>query len=146
MRVYPPVEQLLHHRAPMLLVDEVMSWEPGRSLVARHTVRADEPFVSEGRVPALVALEYMAQTIGLYVGLEAQEAGRPLPLGYLVSCREMSCEVDSFAPGEQLELRVEWVWGETQLGQFLGTTRQEGRLLAQARISVYAGAEGTEMP
>jgi predicted hotdog family 3-hydroxylacyl-ACP dehydratase len=142
---FPPVEQLLPHRAPLLLLDEVVAWEPGRRVTARHVVRADEPFARGGRVPALVALEYMAQAVGLYAGLQARERGLPVKVGFLVACREMRCDVSFFLGGDELLLDAAHVWGDERLGQFRCTTRysnSDGAAVAQAVVSVYSGPLG----
>ena len=38
------IEQILPHRDPFLLIDEVIELEPGRRVVARREVRADDPW------------------------------------------------------------------------------------------------------
>jgi 3-hydroxyacyl-[acyl-carrier-protein] dehydratase len=47
MTVAPPfgrgaIEEILPHREPFLLIDEVLELRPGEGAVARKTVRADE--------------------------------------------------------------------------------------------------------
>ena len=40
------IEQILPHREPFLLIDEVVELRPGEGAVARKTVRADEWYLS----------------------------------------------------------------------------------------------------
>ena len=56
------IRELLVHRPPMLLLDEVVDYGHDH-LVARLTVAADGVFVSGGSVPALLCFEYMVQAI-----------------------------------------------------------------------------------
>ena len=37
------IEQILPHREPFLLIDEVLELDPGPRVVARREVRADDP-------------------------------------------------------------------------------------------------------
>jgi hypothetical protein len=47
------IEQILPHREPFLLIDEVLELRPGEGAVARKTVRADEWYLS-GHFPGHV--------------------------------------------------------------------------------------------
>ena len=73
----PPyrIEDLLPHAHPMILLDEVTTIGQG-TLSAALTIRPGVPFFEAGRgVAAHVAIEWMAQTCGAYVGVTALEAG-----------------------------------------------------------------------
>lgn len=139
MSELPAVDALLPHRGPMLLIDAVVSWEPGKRTVARRLLRHDEVLLIGGRVPALATLELMAQTIGLHYGLEAHAKGEDPSRGFLIACKELRCHVGSFAPGEVLEMTATHALGDRHLGQFRCTTSREGQLVVEATVSVYAG-------
>ncbi len=139
---FPPVAELLPHAAPMVLVDEVVDAADGR-VAARVTLRPDSPFVEDGRVPAVVAIEYMAQTIGTYAGLRARAAGRPPRIGFLLGTRDLTLEVDAFAVGDELRIEARHVWGDEQIGSFQCEVLRGGRTLASALVNVY---EGDEVP
>ena len=75
MTVYPSIPDLLPHSGRAILLDEVVSSDDDR-MVCRVEIRPDSPFVKNGVVPAVVALEYMAQTIGAHAGMRARASGR----------------------------------------------------------------------
>jgi predicted hotdog family 3-hydroxylacyl-ACP dehydratase len=140
--ILPPVTELLPHAGAMVLVDEVLEAAEGR-IVARVTLRPTSPFVEDGRVNAIVAIEYMAQTIGAYAGLRARAAGGSPRIGFLLGTREMNLEVDAFAVGDDLTIAAQHVWGDERLGSFRCEVRRGGRTLASALVNVY---EGDEVP
>lgn len=140
MNPYPPAEALLPHSAPMILVDELISFE-GEKAVGRIVIREDSPFVQDGRVPALVAIEYMAQSIGLLTGIISHERGDPIQVGYLLGTRELTLAVDCFEVGEELSVEVERLFGEEELGAFRCMLLRAGEVMASAILNVYRNRE-----
>ncbi len=138
----PPIAELLPHAGPMVLLDALVEAGDGR-VVARVTLRPASLFVEDGKVPAIVAIEYMAQAIGAYAGLRARAAGGAPRIGYLLGTRDMSLEVDAFSVGDELTVEAQHVWGDEQLGSFRCEVRRGGRALASALVNVY---EGNEVP
>jgi 3-hydroxyacyl-[acyl-carrier-protein] dehydratase len=68
---------MLAHRSPFLLVDKVIAYEKGKSLVAVKNVTYNEPFFTGHfpnvpTMPGVLILEALAQTCGL---LTAQDTG-----------------------------------------------------------------------
>ena len=72
---YPPIVELVPHRPPMLLLDRVLSYD-GECVVCETVLEPESPFVDEGEVPAIVGIEYMAQTIAAGAGLSRARKGR----------------------------------------------------------------------
>jgi predicted hotdog family 3-hydroxylacyl-ACP dehydratase len=139
---FPPIAELLPHAAPMILVDEVVEAAEGR-IAARVTLRPTSPFAEDDRVPAIVAIEYMAQTIGAYAGLRARAAGGAPKIGFLLGTRELTLEVDAFDVGDELRVEARHVWGDERIGSFQCEVLRAGRTLASALVNVY---EGDEVP
>lgn len=133
---------LLPHRPPMLLLDALVSHE-GDIVVCRVDIGPDSAFVVEGRVPAIVALEYMAQCVAVYAGLT-----RPGPprLGYLVGVRVLDLMADDFAVGESLTVRATHVWNNEISASFEALVERAGEVVAKAKLSLFIPPEGTPLP
>jgi 3-hydroxyacyl-[acyl-carrier-protein] dehydratase len=98
----------LPHREPFLLVDEVVSVEPGVRCVARWTLRGDEWFFPghfPGRptTPGVLLLESLAQCGAVAVLADPRYAGR-LPLFGGVEHARFRRQV---LPGEIVDLECE---------------------------------------
>jgi len=142
--VLPPIEEVVPHRPPMLLIDRVCAHGDDLA-VSSVAIRPDSPFVvagPDGRlgVPAVVGIEYMAQTVAAYAGLSARKEKRAPRIGFLLGCRELSLGTDAFAVGETLTIEVRRVFGENDLGSFsCKVAAADGRTLASGSLTVYQG-------
>ena len=139
---YPLIEELVRHRAPMLLLDRVEN-EGHRTTTCGLTIREDSTFLEDGAVPSFVALEYMAQCVAVHAGLCGVRNGQQPRIGYLVGARDVDFLVDEFRVGEHLRVIASHVWGDDELGQYRVHLESNGRRVAQAILSVYQ-ANGKE--
>ena len=104
------IEQILPHREPFLLIDEVVELEPGRRVVARREVRAEDPWFAghfPGRpvMPGVLIVEAMAQTGAVAVLVEEENRGKIAFFAGIYDCRfkrvvepgdtlVLTCEID----------------------------------------------------
>jgi predicted hotdog family 3-hydroxylacyl-ACP dehydratase len=137
----PPyrIEELLPHARPMILLDEVTDIGEG-TLSAALTIRPGIPFFEAGRgVPAHVAIEWMAQTCGAYVGVAARDAGQPIRLGLLLGTRNFEAIVPWFLEGERLNVTVTPAYMDAEMGAFdcVVTRTPNGDKLATACLTLY---------
>jgi len=131
-----PPAKLLAHTAPMILVDEVVEYAPPR-IVCRVRLRDDSMFVEDGKVPGLLAAEYMAQTIGCFAGYARLSRGEPIRIGYLLGTREMKLDVDHFAVGDEVIVEASHLFGESMIGSFRCKVSLRGKEVASAVINVF---------
>lgn len=131
-----PVQDLLPHRPPMLLLDEAAGLD-GEWFVAKVRIRPGIPFHAEGGVPAWVGLEYMAQAVGAYSGaLGLAKGGAPRP-GMLLGTREYAAAAPAFRDGLELEVRVRIdIFQEGGVSSMDCRIRAEGGDLATAQLTV----------
>lgn len=135
---FAPIEELVPHRAPMLLLDRVTAFE-GASVTCEVTVRDGAMFVEEGRVASPVFLEYMAQTAAAHAGLTAHHGASRA--GMLLGARELVLDVDEARVGEVLTVTATLDADDGVTALYLGEVRGEGgRRYAAARFHVHRDA------
>ena len=100
------IDQLVPHAKPMLLLDEVLQ-SGSDYIVCGLEVRQDGLFDSNGEVPALVGLEYMAQTVAAFSGLQAAARGEKPRLGFLLGTRKFVTNTAEFTCGASLTVRAQ---------------------------------------
>ena len=128
----------LPHRYPFLLVDRVLSVEPGKSIVALKNVTINEPFFPghyphHPVMPGVLVVEAMAQVAALmsfktpgakpdenmvyyFVGIDGARFKRPV------------------VPGDQLIIKVETIRSARGLWKFKAWAEVDGQLAAEAEI------------
>ncbi len=136
---YPAIEELVPHRAPMLLLDRIED-DGDRTTTCGLTIREDSSFVENGAVPSYLALEYMAQAVAAHAGLRDVRKGQPVSIGYLIGARNVEFLVDEFRVGDQLRIIVSHVWWDGKLGQFEVHIESGNRRVAGAQLNVYQGS------
>lgn len=99
------VDELVPHSGRMSLLSEITGFGE-EWLSAAVDITPASMFADEKGVPAWVGLEYMAQAIGAYAGLQERKQGRDPKLGFLLGTRKYSIAVDYFPPGQRVELKV----------------------------------------
>jgi predicted hotdog family 3-hydroxylacyl-ACP dehydratase len=131
------VPELVPHSGPMLLLDDVLEAGPGW-VTAGVRIAEDSLFFEPGAgMPCWLGLEYMAQTIALYSGLQARRAGRPVPIGLLLGSRRYQAMTDHFPLGSYLRVHVREEWYDGQMGVFECSIEEDERRLAHARLNVF---------
>jgi len=129
----------LPHRYPFLLVDRVVTYEAGKSLVALKNVTINEPFFPghfphRPVMPGVLIIEALAQATAIlsfvsngtlpdensvyyFAGIEKARFRRPVE------------------PGDQLMLEVELVRQRRNLLWFKGRAMVDGKVAAEAEMS-----------
>ncbi len=128
------IETILPHRAPFLLLDEVTELEPGKRVVARRNVSADDwwfagHFPGRPVMPGVLIVEAMAQAGAVAVLIEEANRGKIAFFAGIDDCRFKRV----VEPGEVLTLTCE-----------IDTIRGPiGRGKAQAHVGAALAARGT---
>lgn len=135
---YPPLEQLLPHRPPMILIDRMIDATDAGS-TCEVTIGPQTLFMEPGGVPAFVGLEYMAQAVAAYGGYKSYLAGEPMAMGFLLGIPQLKTYCQLFDCGQTLQVQVTHVWGDNELMQFHCTIHDAltGKLLQQAELTVF---------
>src|ERR1700691_1508778 len=130
------IEELLIHRPPMLLLDNVVGYDEA-GVLASVVISESSPLVTPEGVPGHVAIEYMAQTCGAYAGAQALDAGTPVKIGLLLGTRLCRVLVPWFRVGDRLLVSASIVFHDKQLAAFDCKIEIGDRLVADAQLKVY---------
>ena len=102
------IEQILPHRDPFLLIDEVIELDPGKRVVATRAVRAEDPwfpghFPGRPVMPGVLIVEAMAQTGAIAVLFDEANRGKIAFFAGIDDCRFKRI----VEPGDTLTLTCE---------------------------------------
>lgn len=130
------IEQILPHREPFLLIDEVLELTPGVGAVARKHVREDEwyltgHFPDRPVMPGVLIVEALAQTGAVAVLSEAENRGRLALFAGIDDCRFKRI----VEPGDTLELRCELEKVRGPIGRGKAEARVDGELACRATLT-----------
>jgi predicted hotdog family 3-hydroxylacyl-ACP dehydratase len=128
----------------MLLIDELVRCDE-REVVCAVTVRADNPFVVDGRVPAMISLEYFAQSVAALYAWQHRHSPAPA-LGKLLGTRALELHVDYLDVGDALTISGRETWRDETLAQFRCELHRGSERLASAAISVSHGPPSPSIP
>lgn len=130
------IEQILPHRDPFLLLDEVTELEPGVRVVARKRVREDEWYLPghfPGRpiMPGVLMVEAMAQTGAVAVLSDEAHRGKLALFAGIDDVRFKRI----VEPGDELELVCELERMRGPIGRGKATASVDGQLAVRGTLT-----------
>ena len=132
------VLEYLPHRYPFLLIDRVVSCEPGKKIVALKNVTINEPFFNghfphHPVMPGVLIIEALAQTAGALCVHHAGKTNIPQVVYFLgIDKAKFRKPV---VPGDQLHLHVKKIRSRGPVWRFYGEAKVSGVVVAEAEIS-----------
>ncbi|MDH5736718.1 MAG: hypothetical protein OEZ23_00335 [Gammaproteobacteria bacterium] len=136
MKKVPPIQTLLPHEPPMLLLHRVSEWTL-TSLIAEVDCEKPSLFSTpQGYVPSLVGVEYLVQAMGALAGLKLISQGEKPQIGFLLGVRNYQPICNEFPGTGVLKISVNQVFlDETlNLGAFDGEISHGGTILCTGQI------------
>lgn len=131
----PEIERCIPHRFPFLLVDKVLSYEPGVSIRAIKNVSIGDPvlqghFPGNPVMPGVYMVEAMAQASAVLGKLSTEASD---------TCLLMEINDTRFRrivrPGDTLELKIDVLKQRGSFFWFKGEASVDGELAASANFS-----------
>jgi 3-hydroxyacyl-[acyl-carrier-protein] dehydratase len=136
------IEEILPHRDPFLLLDEIVELEPGVRAVARKRVRDDEWYLAghfPGRpiMPGVLIVEAMAQTGAVAVLAEEENRGKLALFAGIDDVRFKRI----VEPGDELELTCELERVRGPIGRGKARATVDGELAARGVLTFAVAQE-----
>jgi 3-hydroxyacyl-[acyl-carrier-protein] dehydratase len=129
------IQNVLPHRYPMLLVDRILSVEPGKRAVGLKNVTINESFF-EGHfpghpvMPGVLLIESMAQVGGVILLSTEGNGGK---LVYLVGLDKVRFR-KPVIPGDRVITEVEQLGQRGNFGKVKAVARVDGEIVAECVI------------
>jgi 3-hydroxyacyl-[acyl-carrier-protein] dehydratase len=132
------IEQLIPHRPPFLLVDEILELEPGKRVVGRREIRADDwwfpgHFPQRPVMPGVLTIEAIAQAGAVAVLADPANHGKIPFFAGIDDCRFKRV----VEPGDVLTLECEFVRVRGPIAKGQGRATVDGELAAEAMLTVF---------
>ena len=136
------IMDLLPHRYPFLLVDRVLSLEPGDKIVALKNVTVNEPFFQghfPGKpvMPGVLIIEAMAQVGGI-LAYETGPAEKRDRLIYFMGMDKVKFR-KMVIPGDQIIFEAKILKFRSKVAKMSGTATVDGNLVAEAELIASFG-------
>ena len=131
------IQEILPHRYPFLLVDRVVSVEPGERITAYKNVTVNEAFFNghfpgHPVMPGVLICEAMAQAAALlaHASAEYDAAGKVI---YLMGMDRVRFR-QPVIPGDRLDLEVELVRRKGSIWKQKAVAKVEGKKVAECEL------------
>ena len=134
------IKELIPHRPPFLLVDEIVELEPGKRVVGRREIRADDwwfpgHFPERPVMPGVLTIEAIAQAGAVAVLADEANRGKIPFFAGIDRCRFKRV----VEPGDVLTLECEFVRVRGPIAKGEGRASVDGELAAEAVLTVFIG-------
>ncbi|MCB1949751.1 3-hydroxyacyl-ACP dehydratase FabZ [Nitrosomonas sp.] len=134
--------KFLPHRYPLLLVDKVLSIEPGKNIVAVKSVSINEPFF-QGHfphhpvMPGVLIVEALAQAAALLTLKTSGETSKEDTVYYFVGIDNVRFK-KPVMPGDQLVLKVSIDREIKGLWKYSARAEVDDQLVTEAKLMCTA--------
>lgn len=139
------IKRLLPHSYPFLLVDRILSWEIGKSIVGLKNVTINEPFFmghfpNNAIMPGVLIIEAMAQVGGILALLSVPENVGKSAI-FLMGLDKVRFR-KPVVPGDQLIMELEVLRGGKKFFKMMGKAFVDKNLVAEGELMAAVGQRG----
>lgn len=136
--MYPSLDDVLTHQAPMRLLDELI--EVGSKHVhCRVTASADCLFYDPAinAIPGWIGIEFMAQTVAAWSGFHAWQQSMPPSIGFLLGSRRYQTDIAHFNLGDIIDVHAEHLLENNGIAVFMCRIKLQGKIVASAQLNAF---------
>ncbi|EPC01163.1 hypothetical protein L861_11350 [Litchfieldella anticariensis FP35 = DSM 16096] len=126
------------HRHGMCLLDTLL--DVGDEYLHAEVIPSrDDLFATTEGIPGWVGLEWLAQAVAAWAGVQAVNQGGTPQIGFLLGTRRYQCQTPKFAFGQPIRIEVELDFrADNGLGAFRGRLLDsDGQQLATTTLNVF---------
>ncbi len=133
------IMKMIPHRYPILLVDKIINFVEGESIIGIKNVTFNEPhfmghFPSKPIMPGVLIIEALAQTSAIFVVKTLRDTDASNNLVYFMSIDNAKFR-KLVVPGDTLHLRVKKERNRLNVWRFYGEALVEGVVVAEATFT-----------
>ncbi|KGP71806.1 3-hydroxyacyl-ACP dehydratase FabZ [Pontibacillus yanchengensis] len=134
------IKEIIPHRYPFLLVDQITELEEGSRAVGKKNVTINEPFFqghfpSYAVMPGVLIVEALAQVGAVAMLKKEENQGRLAFFTGIDKCRFKR----QVTPGDTLTLEVEIIRAKGSIGKGKATAKVEDQIVCEAEIMFALG-------
>lgn len=131
------IMEIIPHRYPLLLVDRIVDYEPGKSITGIKNVTMNEQFFQghfPGKpvMPGVLVIEAMAQAGGVLAAMEA--GGIDDHVIFFISIDKAKFR-RPVVPGDQIRLEAELIYLRRKICKLQAKAYVDGKVVAEAILS-----------
>lgn len=134
----PLISELIPHRAPMILLQKVLSFDETH-MTCLVDLKASLIFSNDDEIDAIIATEWMAQTVGAFVGAQKRSSGQPPRIGFIIGARKVDFHVSKVNKDSVLHASVKPVWVDKASGSFNCSVTDilNNKVVAEGSLTVH---------
>ena len=132
---FPDIETILPHRGSALLIDAITEFDE-EHITTSSQPGDDFPYAQDGRIPSVVCIELIAQSVAAFVGMLHRMKNEPPRIGYLIGTPRMKFHCEDFAVGSAVTVQATCVLRNENAGTFSATVSIGEQTLAEGSVTV----------